>query len=88
MRTVEIVVFGGFRRHVPEGRVSCHAESGTTVAELRVLLTQALRERNPGFDDDGLLSASVFASEDRILGESESVDRFSQLSILPPVCGG
>lgn len=84
-------LFGVFRKYSSGADVSFEVPRGTTVSALRAYLGEALGRACPAFRDQGLLEASVLASEEEILDDGQplgcGVDRVV-LAVLPPVCGG
>ena len=87
-RTVEIKLFGALRKYAPGGRLQLPVAPETLVAGLRERLRHALRERDAAFTDDGLLDATAFADDERVLRDEEPLDERMRVSALPPVCGG
>ncbi len=89
--SVQVRLFGPFRRYGNGAELSFRVPRGTTVAALRGHLAEALRRASGAFDGEGLLERSVLADEHRILTEDlplgVDADRIA-LAVLPPVCGG
>lgn len=84
-RDIRIKLFGGFRQFRTESVLTLELAPTSTIADLR-------RSVAGMFDSDqnalSLLKASVFATDERVLDDSESVPDDADLALLPPVCGG
>lgn len=84
---LSIKMFGAFRKYHP-GTLDVRVPEGSTVAEVKSAMVEALRQVHPGFSDDDLVSKSVLADDQRVLDANERMTAPSTLAILPPVCGG
>lgn len=84
---LSIKMFGAFRKYHP-GSLDVSVPVGCTVAEVKSAMVDALRQANPGFADDDLVSKSVLADHQRVLNADERMNQPAALAILPPVCGG
>lgn len=84
MRTIDVRLFGAFRQFGSRPSMTVDVPHQATVSELRA----AVERRLPGGNARALLHASVFATDERTLDESEPVPFDRDLSVLPPVCGG
>ncbi|HKT29283.1 MoaD/ThiS family protein [Dyella sp.] len=84
---VRITLFGALRDADPHGFIELEAPEPCTIAELRELLRDHLREHAPHISA-GLVQRSAFASNDEILHNHRTLPEDGQLAILPPVSGG
>lgn len=85
---VRLRLFGAFRE-VGGAELTLEVPSGTTVANLRIHVKEALARMLPARRHDQLVDLSALASDSAILPESHLLgDADVCLSILPPVCGG
>lgn len=84
---LSIKMFGAFRKYHP-GILQVSVPVGSTVAEVKSAMVDALRQANPGFSDDDLVNKSVLADHQRVLSADERMSSPAALAILPPVCGG
>ena len=84
---LSIKMFGAFRKYHP-GKLDVRVPEGSTVAEVKSAMVEALRQVHPEFSDDDLVSKSVLADNQRVLDANERMTAPSTLAILPPVCGG
>lgn len=86
---VELRLFGAFRKYEGTGPVlKLEVPVGASVATLKQILGQTLRQKFEDFDEDVLISESAIADEQRVLLNDEVLAPSSRLAILPPVCGG
>jgi molybdopterin converting factor small subunit len=84
---VRLRLFGAFRQVAPELMVE--VPRGTTVAELRRHVKQALARTGRAAADDDLVELSAVASDAEILSDSDRLGGGDvSLALLPPVCGG
>lgn len=85
---VRVLLFGAFRDFADGDELWLAVPRGTTVAELRRHLHEALAQAPA---QGGLIDASALAFDEGILLESQAlgqgVDEV-RVAILPPVCGG
>lgn len=81
-RPVDVRLFGAFRQYGREATVRVRVREGACVRDVRAALGAHL-----GANADALMDASVFATNERMLRDDESVPA-GELSVLPPVCGG
>lgn len=84
---VRIALFGALRDADPHGFIELDAPEACTIAGLRDLLREHLREHAPHISA-GLVQRSAFASNDEILHNHRTLPEDGQLAILPPVSGG
>lgn len=84
---IELSLFGAFRQHEPAAHVQLEVGEGATVTDVRAALARYAEEHWPGFRP-GLLRASAFASEARVLRDGEPVPSDGRMAVLPPVSGG
>ena len=85
---IKVRLFGAFRRYSSASEISLKIASGSSVAEVKTLLAQHLKQLDSGFSEQTLMENSVLADETRILSGTETIQRSARLAILPPVCGG
>ncbi len=79
--TIHMKFFGAFRKF-GDGLDFC-VPVGSTIAAVKAALVQAL-----GGQDQPLIEASALANDNCILRDGDVLDSDTELSILPPVCGG
>lgn len=84
MRTVDVRLFGAFRQFGAEPTLRVNVAENATIADVRT----AIGARLEGNNVQSLLSASAFATDDRMLNDADTVPAGPELAILPPVCGG
>lgn len=84
---VHITLFGALRDADARGFIELEAPDSCTIANLRELLREHLREHAPNINTH-LVQRSAFASEDEILHNHRLLPNHGQLAILPPVSGG
>jgi molybdopterin converting factor small subunit len=84
MINVNLSLYGAFRQ-LGVGKLTLNLPSGSTVADLRKSLEDYLKNSDKKISPT-LVSASVFATDENILKDSDKVS--TNLAILPPVCGG
>jgi molybdopterin converting factor small subunit len=77
--TIYIKLFGSFRKF-GESLDFC-LPAGSTIATVKKTLQQKL-------NGERLVSDSVLANDHAILRDHDVLDNDTELSILPPVCGG
>lgn len=82
---ITIRCFGVFRQF--GGQIALSVPEGATVRDLRPLLSENLRRRDPGFNV-ALVEYSRFAQTSEILEETALVAQAMDIVILPPVSGG
>lgn len=81
---IEIQLFGAFRQYGDGSAIQVSVPEDSEVAGLR----QAMHEQLADDNARALLRASAFATDERVLDETESVPAERNIAILPPVCGG
>ncbi|MEY4615441.1 MAG: hypothetical protein RJB66_401 [Pseudomonadota bacterium] len=82
-------LFGAFRKYVGnDTHIVIDHSSEITVGEVKQLIGQALRKRNPQFEDDQLVLDSAIANDESIYSSHDLVVPGGEIAILPPVCGG
>lgn len=79
MILVNIKLFGAFRKFGESIAIS--VSTGSKVSEVKAALQEKL-------NGEGLVSDSVLANDNAILRDHDVLDSDTELSILPPVCGG
>ena len=85
--TLSIKMFGAFRKYHP-GTLAINVAAGSSTQTIKSAIAEALRQTNPSFADDELISKSALASDRRVFGNDETIVAATDLAILPPVCGG
>ncbi len=83
---IKLDLYGAFRQF-GKNNIVLDIPIGSTVPELRAHLCDYL-EKAGMIVEDQLIQASVFATDDKILSDADSIADFKTLCILPPVCGG
>jgi molybdopterin converting factor small subunit len=78
---INIKFFGGFRKFGES--IDLSVPSSSSVPVVKEVLIQALEGK-----DKLLIDASVLANDNTILRDDAVFYEDTQLSILPPVCGG
>ncbi|WP_199099466.1 MoaD/ThiS family protein [Dyella sp. ASV21] len=84
---VRIALYGALREADPRGYLEVDVPPDSTIATLRELLTEHLRDHAPAINA-GLVRVSAFASADEILHNHRKVPENLELAVLPPVSGG
>ena len=77
--TIHMKLFGGFRKFGESLDFSVPA--GSTVVAIKATLQEKL-------NGDRLVLDSVLANDSNILRDNDILSSDTELSILPPVCGG
>jgi len=85
-KTLRVRLFGAFRECSPDGICAVPVRGDETVGEVKGRLAQTLRAGGK-FDVSALLAKSVLASDTDVLADADLVIG-TELSLLPPVCGG
>lgn len=83
-QSIKVRLFGAFRQYAENGSIRVPVADAATVAELRTAFGDVLEDDNAR----SLLRASAFATDERVLDETDPVPADREISILPPVCGG
>ena len=82
---VQLKFFGAFRKYFDVEELELSEQ--VTVRDFRRQVRTDFLLRNASFDVI-LLEDSVFATEEKVLSESDFIKPGAQIAILPPVCGG
>lgn len=77
--TINMKFFGAFRKFGESLDLS--VPMGSSIKLIKICLQDKL-------DGEGLVNDSVLASETAILRDNDIINNNTNLSILPPVCGG
>ena len=85
--TLSIKLFGAFRKY-HAGTLNVDVAAGSSAQAVKAAIAAALRQANPTFADDELISKSALANHQRVFSNSETIVATTDLAILPPVCGG
>ena len=89
MTTIELRMFGAFRKYASEaGVIDLNVQAPSTIDDVKCALLHTLQEKFPEFSDRQLILDSAIADESHILGNGEAISAHTRLAILPPVCGG
>jgi molybdopterin converting factor small subunit len=83
---VNVGLYGVFRE-LGVGEVALEVSDTATVAELRRAFGDLVK-KSPVLVSTKIIMASVFATNERVLLESEPISALDSIAILPPVCGG
>lgn len=86
--TLSISLFGAFRPFSDGADIIVEVPHGATLSQVRQALTETLKHKNPGFNQEALITISALADEKEVLREHATFTRDAALAILPPVCGG
>lgn len=86
--SIKIWLRGIFRQYSDNEYVHISVPTGTILSEIKVVLIEKFLESSLNFDTEEILKHSVFANETTILQDKVVLDKDSELTILPPVCGG
>jgi molybdopterin converting factor small subunit len=86
MLNVKISLYGAFRQ-LGVNEVFVEVPEMSTVADLRKALEKYLKNFEQKISGP-LVKASVFATDESVLKESDKVEGLKSLAIFPPVCGG
>lgn len=84
--TVKIYFFGAFKKYGDHEMLNL--PTGSSVEDLKNLLTRHLIRKIPNFSDIQLIQDSAVACNDTVVGSHYKVQAGETVSILPPVCGG
>lgn len=85
--TLSIRMFGAFRKY-HSGTLDVTVPAGSAAQTVKSAIAVALRQANPAFADDELISKSALANQQRVFSDDERIVEPAALAILPPVCGG
>lgn len=85
--TLSIKLFGAFRKY-HAGTLDVAVAAGSSAQTVKSAIAAALRQANPAFADDELISKSALANQQRVFGNDDLIEAAADLAILPPVCGG
>ena len=85
--TITIQLYGVFRRYLDGKQAQFSVSSPATLSDIIQGFAVLLKKHHPDFDAQ-LLTQSVFANDVALLSADEVFEQDTQLSILPPVCGG
>jgi len=77
--SIHVKLFGAFRKFGES--IDFSMPVGSTIAAVKKALQQKL-------NGEGLVFDSVLANNSAILRDHDVLDKDTELSILPPVCGG
>jgi molybdopterin converting factor small subunit len=88
MKTVEVKLFGAFRKWVPEGSISVELRDVDTARDLKRTIGRVIREQAPHFLESELVEESALATESQILLDDAFVYSEIGFALLPPVSGG
>lgn len=84
MRTLDVRLFGAFRQFGADPILRISVADDATIAQVRAAVGTHLA----GDNAHALLRASAFATDDRMLGEDDTLSTINEIAVLPPVCGG
>ncbi len=85
---VEIQLFGAFRDFEHSGKLSLDVAEDSDVAQLRAAIDAYGSQHWGEKYRPGLLRVSAFASDQRVLRETDKINDHQGLAVLPPVSGG
>jgi hypothetical protein len=84
---IKVNLFGAFREFSDTGFLVFSVNGNESAEQVKLLISKRLQAKENSFDVKALVAKSVLATADRILMASDIIGS-SDLSILPPVCGG
>lgn len=88
MKTIEVRLFGAFRKYIPSGVIQITVDKPSAATEIKLKILQQIQIEFPTFKEESLIHESALANEKEILYEDMIVNESHQLALLPPVCGG
>lgn len=88
MKVLSVQLFGVFREYVPAEHLEIKINELTTASQLKELIVHHLIDSNPHFQALSLVGESVLATHEEILQDTDLVNEYHNLALLPPVCGG
>ena len=88
MITVELRLFGAFRKYAGGATIPVEVPAGCKVGALKESIAQELGRRRPDLRDNQLVFESALANEQELLQDQDEIHASCTLAILPPVCGG
>lgn len=88
MNSIELRLFGAFRRYSDSPSIRLEVPPGLTVAELKNYIARHLVELRPNLGNADLVFDSALANEREVMADETRVTGSCTLAILPPVCGG
>ncbi len=83
---ITIQCFGIFR--LLGERIELAIKEGSTIADMRIVLSDRLDQSDATFADAALLASSHFATESDVLPDDARLKDGMCLAIIPPVSGG
>ena len=88
MNTIEVKLFGAFKKYIPNGKIQIQVQTGTPISELKNIIEKEIKKQAPQFSDHHLILESALANAEEILSEAAVITNETALAYLPPVCGG
>lgn len=90
MITVELRLFGAFRKYSEDSSISIEIpQKNCRVSALKEGIASELVRRRPDLKDSNkLVFESALANEKEVLRDNDEIQSSCTLAILPPVCGG
>ncbi len=85
MKKIELQLFGAARELSTQDRLELAIPLGSTIADLRPLLNSRYVDNQRALS---IIAASLFATDQLALRDSDPLPIDGKLAILPPVCGG
>ncbi len=85
----KVRMFGGFRKYLGrETHIEIPQYEEMSVIQVKQMIGETLRRKNPNFADYQLLQDSALANEEHVFSAEDRIPAGIEIAILPPVCGG
>ena len=84
----KIKLFGALKKLADGGLLWVDIPEGTTAAAARIIIKQTLQNAHPSGANLDLIDRSALADTKQVIGTNQVIQNGSDLSLLPPVCGG
>ncbi len=83
---VDINLYGAFRKF-GASKITLEVPGNANCSDLRTIFYEYMRKNNAEITRE-LVDASVFATDQEVLVNTDTIKNDMSLAILPPVCGG
>lgn len=88
MITVELRLFGAFRKYSEGQSITIEIPAKCSVSSLKESIALDMARRRPDLKENKLVFESALANEKEVLHDQDEIQTSCSLAILPPVCGG